>query len=1178
MDEEFTGLYRNSKTVTYKLVPVGRTLETMKENDLFSADAQLAGYVQDVKGLLNQYFMHLTREALKLIPEYMPDETALHRLYTQSTADKAARKEYHAAREAEIKGYKDWTQHVLDMAGINAKKYGALFGREGVVAAWLLSEGAEGYDKDCEMLDSVSGVQTVFAKYIDIKLNVFAAQDSFGTALNRFYDNIERLWDNVAVGGETVAESTVATEEGISAYNKMISDTNEKNALENAKAKTRHPMLKKLYGQIGIAEKKVVIDEIPDDATLLKTIKDSYLEAVSVADAVYTLMSDTETGIMIKAYNASCICHDVYGRYNVYGTCLDAEKDLRSSKNPHYPQAILDNTAVFPTINSDKYLSLDDMQALINKWFRYFDDMDSTNFYLPGIIKASVRNGITAIKGKLCEMKPVVDAIHGKEDIKMIHDYMDAVAELDKYISLFYIDDKHLTEDNAEYDVDFVNNLAALYERSRYLNSCYNLVRNYMTKKPYRKNKILCNFGNPGSCLSSFVNTKEITSKAALLEKDGHYYVIIFGKGAKTGFHTKTGEVREEICASEGYRVYDYYKTGDPVKQFPKIFFNENSIARDGYPVTADLMAMHDNKTLGLPENKDAVIQYYQECIRIYPQYASIGAQFKAPSEYTTVYDFLNDAASKLIMARYVTVSAAYVDGLIADGNAYMFELTTHGINKPHSQKMSIFGQYLKTMFSDANMASISSTGKGIKLLGGAEIYLRPASMKKVITHPAGTAIPLKNPLFADRHGSVFKYDIIKDARYTQDMYSINLPIMLNPGADDPKYVNKKINDKVNEACANGEFANTIVVIRGVRNLFYYIIVDAEGHELESGSLNCLKNVSQSGHEHVETYTDYKALLEKHAAERLNATQKWLDPKTIQNFKEGYIKLVVKFIADKVMEYNAKVLIERSDRDFKKKMNIDHAIYEKLEMALISKLGNLTVAGAVDGTPGSVSMPYQLCGRYDSMTYVGKQAGIVFFQNPAYTGNMDPETGFINRLDTRYSNKDAARKFINSFSSIRFADDPDECILLDMDYTNFVAKDRQLPKNKWQLKCPHTVVSRYSQEGKGYYQFDLYDEFRLILAKNNIAFVKGMDIRSALTSADETQLYKALMLWFREFMAIHYYSATESYIVSPVRQTDGSNYDSRKESKCYDDISAGLLYRKWLVGAAGKDWLTESER
>lgn len=65
---------------------------------------------------------------------------------------------------------------------------------------------------------------------------------------------------------------------------------------------------------------------------------------------------------------------------------------------------------------------------------------------------------------------------------------------------------------------------------------------------------------------------------------------------------------------------------------------------------------------------------------------------------------------------------------------------------------------------------------------------------------------------------------------------------------------------------------------------------------------------------------------------------------------------------------------------------------------------------------------YQLTAPFETFKEMGKQTGIIFYTQAAYTSKIDPVTGWRPHLYLKYSSAEQAKKEISQFKDIKWSE------------------------------------------------------------------------------------------------------------------------------------------------------------
>jgi CRISPR-associated protein Cpf1 len=162
---------------------------------------------------------------------------------------------------------------------------------------------------------------------------------------------------------------------------------------------------------------------------------------------------------------------------------------------------------------------------------------------------------------------------------------------------------------------------------------------------------------------------------------------------------------------------------------------------------------------------------------------------------------------------------------------------------------------------------------------------------------------------------------------------------------------------------------------------------------------------------------------------------------------------------------------------------------------------------------------------------------------------MDPVTGFVNLFDTRYENMDKARAFFGKFDFICF-NQIKGYFEFAFDYNKFTAK-AEGTKNQWTLYSNGTRIETFRNPAKN----SQWDNREVVLTNEFINLFEqyGIDYQSAeLKEQIGKQAEKAFFERLLHLMKLtlqmrNSITGTEiDYLISPVADTNGAFYDSRK--------------------------------
>ena len=261
---------------------------------------------------------------------------------------------------------------------------------------------------------------------------------------------------------------------------------------------------------------------------------------------------------------------------------------------------------------------------------------------------------------------------------------------------------------------------------------------------------------------------------------------------------------------------------------------------------------------------------------------------------------------------------------------------------------------------------------------------------------------------------------------------------------------------------------------------------------------------------------------------------------------------VIHKIAELIVKYNAIVVLEDLNLGFMRgRQKVEKQVYQKFEKMLIDKLNYLVDKKKDADENGSVLKAYQLTNKFESFQKLGKQSGFLFYIPAWNTSKMDPTTGFVNLLDTRYENMAKAKAFFGKFKSIRY-NAPKEWFEFAFDYNDFTTKAVDT-KTQWTLCTYGTrIETRRDPEQNNMFtsvELDLTARFKDLFAQYNID-VTGNLLDQICSQCDAAFFKELLHLLHLTLQMRNSVTGTEvDYMISPVMNAAGEFYDSRKCGK-----------------------------
>lgn len=1261
--EQFTHLYPLSKTLRFELRPVGATLARIKEGGFLENDNHRAESYKKVKKLIDEYHKHFIEQALgdfsltenetegsKCLNSYL--ETYIQ-LYRSSRIEDAEKKAFEKV-QAEMR-------KLIAKTLKGSEAYKRLFKKELIkedLTAFLRTHG--GTVADEELVEEFKNFTTYFTGFYENRENMYSEEEKSTAISNRLVnENLPKFVDNMAafaiiaqvpevramldvmqkdlgaeLDGMTIDElftlpffNKVLTQKQIAVYNAVIGgkvrDSHSKgeshikginqivNLYNQQHKDARLPKLKMLYKQI-LSDREALSwlpEKFDKDADLLKAIHDGYerLASDGVLENLRTLlesMADYQAeGIFItNDQQLTRISQKMFGEWSFISEAIlcALKKKVPQKRNEcdeKYEERIdkmLKNHGGFSIRFIDDCVAayvntLDDEEQkkrfipTVEAYFATLGAFDTeeeqtVNFF------SRIQNARDALQGLLDSAYPEGRAlIQDKENGALLKELLDAILALMHFVKPL------LGKNENGKDERFYGELMQIWDEFDSFVPLYNMSRNYLTQKPYSEEKYKLNFEN-SQLLKGWDLNKEADNTSIILRKDGLFYLAIMNKKHNKLF------ARELPADGDCYDKMDYKLLPGPNKMFPKVFFSKSRIAE--FAPSEHIMDVYrkgsfkKGDTFNLQDCHD-LIDFFKASILKHEDWRQFEFKFSETEQYDDISGFYREVEAQGYKVTFRQVSVSYIDRLVNEGKLYLFQIYNKDFSSYSKGTPNMHTLYWRALFDERNLSDVV-----YKLNGEAEVFYRKKSIEAHPTHPANRPIKNKNKL-NDKEKSLFAYDLIKDRRYSEDKFSLHVPITMNfksvGGAN--------INDYVVEFLRTNKNLHFIGIDRGERHLLYLTVIDSHGHILEQRTLNDVVNNYQG----KDYHTDYHDLLETRERQRQEARSSWKAIENIKDLKEGYLAQVVHQIAQLMVKYHAIVVLEDLNGGFMRgRQKVERSVYQQFEKKLIDKLNYLVDKKTDAHAPGGLMNAYQLANQFKSFKSMGRQSGFIFYIPAWNTSKIDPVTGFTNLFDTRYKNVHDAQQFFSMFKSIRYNETADR-FEFRFSYSDFTRK-AEGSRTDWTVCTYGTRIKTFRDPQKNNEwtskEVVLTEEFKKFFA------AYGVDIHSNLKDSiaahDEKAFFEQLLALMRLTLQIrNSKSGTDvDYLLSPVADENGVFFDSRscgnslpqdadangayniarkglmlvrqmREAKDLKKFKADMTNRNWLKFAQEKPYLND---
>ncbi len=1032
------------------------------------------------------------------------------------------------------------------------------------------------------------------------------------------------------LGGK--AKESGEKKQGLNEQINLFKQQVQARAKESAEQKNENP--KKVHGLSGFTHlyKQILSDretasfipeEFENDRQLLETLG----EFISVTtrpqgtiehlEKAMARLADIDVqAVFVKRAGLTDISQNIFGGYRIITMAFEyfAKKNLKTKKQRDdylkqrtFSLSELDQKLVSYIQTLEKDDPIHEQLAQLS------DPQQPIKTYLLGSIahatdkqaeRPALDECIADVKGLLSldelsknRRAPVKEGEKGGEgfrQIQMIQKMLDAFMAVSHAVKALHLVDGRKPIDMPD-DTGFYGEFSSAYEE--YTQSCivlYNKTRNHLTKKPFATDKIKINFDMP-TLLNGWDVNKETDNASVLFEKDGLYYLGImhprhkklfdYSKGINDVGNDKKNQARDELFAdistSEGgYRKVVYKLLPGANKMLPKVFFSKSRI--DYFSPSDEVQRIRNTAShskSGNPQKgfakaefrrKDChtIIDFYKASINRHPEWKAFGFHFSPTESYEDLSGFYREVEQQGYSMDFHSIRESYIDECVESGKLFLFQIYNKDFSPYSKGTPNLHTLYWKGLFEPENLKDVV-----LKLNGEAEIFYRKHSIRRndSIVHRASEAIENKNEK-NPKKTSTFEYDIIKDRRYTQDKFQFHVPVTLNFKAQGVT----RFNDKVNKALVKSKGMHIIGIDRGERHLLYYTVINTKGKIIKQGSLNRVS--TDQGYS-----VDYQQKLHAKETERQKARKSWSSIENIKELKAGYLSHVVHKLAKLVEKYNAIACLEDLNFGFKRgRFKVEKQVYQKFEKALIDKLNYLVFKDAKHGHAGHYLKAYQLTAPFESFEKLGKQSGILYYVQAAYTSKIDSETGFINFLYTRYQSLSKSKEFFKSFDSINYNPDTNY-FEFSFDYENFsVRQSLKGYRTQWTV-CTHGDERYFNKPDKqGQWKtktVNVAEQLKELFNKYGIDHEDGENIKTAIALEKDTVFYKKLYWLLGVTLSLRHSMGDEEarnkgvsdkdkdFILSPVRNKNGVFFDSRNANDSQPkDADANGAYHIALKG------------
>lgn len=1199
----FTNLYSLSKTLRFELIPQGRTLENIQVHGLLVKDENRAESYKKVKKIIDEYHKDFINKSLDGL--ILNGLESFKNYYTKSNRTDEDKKEMGLLQTTMRKQISDrFYKHPNE--SIN-NRFKNLFAKE------LIKIDLKQFvkEEDKTIVSEFDNFTTYFTGFHENRKNIYTS-DEISTAIGYriahqnllyFLDNL-KTFEKIAASSisidfpkiikelemivqvNAIAEVfTIAyfnetlTQLGIEKYNTLLGGyTSEDNKIkglneyinlynqQQTDKANRIGKLKPLYKQIlsDRGSASFLPEVFESDSEVLEGIETMYHEIRATIQLIKKLVTNLNMFDLNKVYirndiGLTDISQKIYGDWGAIQLVIEKKFEIDvpigskegQEKYEEKKKKWYRNNDSFSIAYLNECITQSNLEnsIKIETFLGGFGSILHTNNELPDLF-SQINTCYDDIKDLLNQQYPTNKNLgQDKLNIEKIKVLLDSIKSLQHFV-------KPLCGkgDEADKDESFYGEFLPLYETLDSINLLYNKVRNYVTQKPYSIEKYKLNFDN-STLLNGWDENKEPDNTSVILRKDNFHYLAIMNKKNNRVFEKKFPDAIEACYEKMVYKLLPGAN-----KMLPKVFFS-NSRMKEFNP-SEELLRNYKNeshkkgKTFNIKHCHE-LIDFFKASIQKHEDWKHFNFEFSDTSSYKDLSGFYREVEQQGYKINFSNIPDTYINELVEEGKIYLFKIYNKDFSPYSKGTPNLHTIYWKMLFDEYNLKNVV-----YKLNGHAEVFFRKESIKKdsIVIHKVNNAISNKNPDNSKKQSS-FKYDIIKDRRFTVDKFQFHVPITMNfkaTGSD-------KINTEVCQFVKNNPDIHIIGIDRGERHLLYLSLINRNGEIINQFSLNEIVNEYQG----IQHKVDYHSLLDRKEGNRDESRKNWSTIETIKELKGGYLSQVIHIIAKLMVEKKAIVVLEDLNFGFMRgRQKVEKQVYQKFEKMLIDKLNYLVDKSKDVNELGGISNALQLTNKFVSFQKIGKQSGFLFYVPAWNTSKMDPSTGFVNLFSIKYENISQAKLFFSKFTNINFKDN-EQCFEFYFDYKNFTEK-ADGSRTKWTVIADNQdrySFNKHLNNGLGLQeQYKVAQRLKLLFDDHQITYGSGENIIPQIEAQTSADFFKALMKLLNVTLSLRHNNGEkgekeQDYILSPVKSTEGILFDSRKaNSKQPKDADANGAY------------------
>lgn len=549
-----------------------------------------------------------------------------------------------------------------------------------------------------------------------------------------------------------------------------------------------------------------------------------------------------------------------------------------------------------------------------------------------------------------------------------------------------------------------------------------NLARSWCTRKPYSDEKIRLSLNNT-KLLSGWGWGKNggnvNTTAAAFAWIDGQLHLLIRRvkeRGDERAKDQNAGKFSyADLTKGEGGVTLVVQDSIDCQKTFPTILVGSEAAKHINIP-PEDIQAIKQKRhkaTADTPADMalvERMIGWMQELWDKHPSFKAMRFVKRNPALYNSWNEFVEECDENSYLMTTKEVSRSQIEDAVNNGSLLCFRVYSKDLER-------MYKGYTVKYLPAIHLVDAVKGEHDTKLCGFAALYFRKKSIDNPVVHKKGsflvdkrandgsrTPIPEKvwKQIYHFKNGNLSREKLTAETMEWLNSGKVTIKQAAFDIVKDYSFTIDRFLLHVPVTMQQSTDPGT-KDIAGLVNLRVDEAVkngagkNVIGINRGENNLLYITVVSPDGRIieqrdlNVIDGADYSARISDRVKTMMEQQRRWEEMDTVTPIKEGYIASVLPEIYKLILKYDALVALEDLDMGFtNSRAQLGQTIYRKFQNMLLDKLAYLV--------PDVVNAPHEALQLSPGSKNTRKRGGVVYFVSPWATSGLDPKTGWLNQL------------------------------------------------------------------------------------------------------------------------------------------------------------------------------------